>query len=294
MKVFVILIVVCLLFHNINGTTTAAKTKLLVVTGTAPGGFNSKHSEIIDLEEETYECSVEDHFPHFLKFASGGMYDKVPFLCGGGSGTTGGNTNIGQTACYYMDNYGEWIEDYAPLPKGRMTGDMGSTMLKNKLVVFGDIDRELTTFDLMQPAYNAEELTQTLYAMWGACTVPHDSETFMVIGGYMEGTSSAGRPVDFGDDVNAQRKETYYVGSSVTNGQNMTTGRVGHGCSQFILDGEQYIVVTGGKDSKRTTEIFGYDGTLLDLSKHSKFKMNILLHKNQYQSFNLDYLSSCY
>ena len=237
--------------------TSTTKTKLLIVTGTDSAKAYSMHSEIIDLEEESYTCSVENHFPHFLKFASGGVIDGTPFLCGGGD-----SSNVGQNACFYLNGDGEWKEDEdAVLPSGRMTGDLGSTVIDNSLVVFGDIDRVLTTIDMMIPGNAPTMLDQTLSALWGACTVANSDEEFMVIGGYTTGVSSDGT-VDFGSSTDGQKMETYLVdvaNGGISNGLNMTTGRVGHGCSPIIVNDESYIVVTGGKNSKRSTEILGYD-----------------------------------
>ena len=236
-----------------------SKTKVLVVTGSAPGWNNSTHSEIIDLEDESYTCFVEDHFPHFLRFASGGLIDdETPFLCGGGD-----TNRVGQTACYYLNSDGEWVEDEdAILPTGRMTGDLGSAITYRKLVVFGDFDQVLTTIDLV--SQSMEPWTRPspfIVGLWGVCTVPYSDETLMMIGGYHNWGASDGI-VDFGNNVNDQLRYTYlwhFNNNSLDNGPNMNIARVGHGCSPIIVNDQQYIVVAGGKHSARTTEILGYD-----------------------------------
>ena len=234
-----------------------SKTKVLVVTGTAPGWYNSTHSEIIDLENESYTCSVEDHFPHFLRFASGGLIDnETPFLCGGGDSNL-----VGQTACYYLNSDGKWIQDEdAVLPTERMTGDLGSTIMYNYLLVFGDFNQVSNTFEFMTQGIAVPfTLTGTFPALWGPCTVPYSDDTFMTIGGYKTGGASDGT-VDFGNNINDQWSYTYLLhlnNWTLSDGPNMNTARVGHGCSPIIVNDQQYIVVTGGKHSKRTTEILG-------------------------------------
>ena len=105
----------------------------------------------------------------------------------------------------------------------------------------------LSTIELAQP--NAESTTLSVrlpVALSRSCIVAWDNDTFMVIGGYSR-TSTNGR------------SETYFINianNEVTNGPNLINERFEHACSQMIVNGEEFVVVTGGFGTgKRSTEL---------------------------------------
>ena len=102
----------------------------------------------------------------------------------------------------------------------------------------------LSTIELAQP--NAESTTLSVrlpVALSRACIVAWDNDTFMVIGGYSS---------------NGDRRETHFINianNTVTNGPNLKYARYYHACTQMIVNGEEFVIVTGGFGAKWSTEL---------------------------------------
>ena len=80
-----------------------------------------------------------------------------------------------------------------------------------------------------------------------SCIVPWDDNTFMVIGG---NPSSSGYTKD-------SKIGTYLVNlndNTVTVGPALINARFRHACSEMTVNGEEFIVVTGGNPVKQSTE----------------------------------------
>ena len=57
------------------------RTKVLVATGYFPGLWS--HTEIIDLEDASFECTLSE-FPESVEGATGGLVGNTVLICGGG------------------------------------------------------------------------------------------------------------------------------------------------------------------------------------------------------------------
>ena len=153
--------------------------------------------------------------------ATGGLVGQVPFVC-----------NYG--ACYYLQQNGSWKKD--PVATGRNWAATGSAVIHDKLVIAGGwISGSVSSILLASPNTRTTTFSKSLpHAKYGACIVPWDVDTFYVIGG-----SSGGSNTYF---FNMKR-------NTRTNGPSLLKGRKYHSCAEMIVNGESFIIVTGGAGS---------------------------------------------
>ena len=214
-------------------------TKVLVATGYPVN--NGVYTEIIDLENPSFTCSKVGQFPILLTDATGGLVGQTPLICGGWS-----------KACHTLLENGSWKEDkVATLNTGRHSAAYGSVVINDQLVVAGGHDgygNRFNTIELVAPNTRSRTLSVKLpVAVLYSCIVEWDENSFMLIGGYR---SSGGG--SFGE-----RRETYIIDTdknTITNGPNLKTGRYHHGCEKIDVNGESFIVVSGGY-GVRSTEV---------------------------------------
>ena len=212
-------------------------TKILLAAGTQRKGMELEDgsqpaTRIMDLEDPTFSCEV-NHFPVKLGSATGGLIGQTPFVCGGILITS-------KKACYVLEEQnGEWKEDQiAALNGERWNAATGSVIMNDKLVLaggFGNGRDKLSTIEMVAPNTKSGLLTIELpVAMVGSCIVPWDNTTFMVIGGYSD----------------SARKETYFFhmgNNTISNGPKLLTERSSHACHEINVNGEEFIVVVGGR-----------------------------------------------
>ena len=226
-----------------SGRRVIRETKALVVTGSPYR--NGKQSEIIDLEDATFECTLVNQFPVELYFAIGGLVGETPMVCGGslGSGSK-------SKACYTLQGNGAWMEDQsAALNRARVNAATGLAVWNNQLVVAGgyspSLSQYLQTIELVSPNTRAKTLSFTLPLGLGlSCIVKWDDDTFYVIGGYSTRSSRS--------------KETFFINmrnETVTQGPELIDGRRYLACQEMIVGGEPFIVVAGGSGAKTRTEM---------------------------------------
>ena len=150
-------------------------------------------------------------------------------------------------ACYALQEDGSWKEEEATLSKGRMWYGSGSVVLNDELVIargLGWYGERQTSIEVVggriTKARTLEGIELPLKT-YRSCIVPWDADTFMVIGG---------NPIRGGGAIQSySQKGTYFVDikkKTVTNGPDLNNARYRHGCSEMIVDGEEFIVVTGG------------------------------------------------
>ena len=198
------------------------------------------NSEIVDVEDSNFSCTNIEQFPAKLAGASGGlMYGQTPFICGG-YGFIKDDWTFSND-CYQLTEAGSWAKDQrATLTTPRAYAGYSSVVLDNNLVLTGGINwgyDRLTSIEMMSPNTTAKTISVHLPTGFrGHCPVPWDYGTFLVIGGY----------------GNAYRDESYFINVKTnqrTNGPSLNTPRSAHACAELQLNGNTYIVVTGGYDN---------------------------------------------
>ena len=219
--------------------------KVLVATGFSR---ESRETEIIDLENPDFVCATMlQQFPEDTWSATGGLIGQKPMICGGRFRFTRFEKRLSQ-ACYTLQEDGSWKEDGATLSKGRMWYGSGSVVLNNELVIARGWD--LNSFSKsIEVVGGRKTKARTLdnielpIETFNSCIVPWNADTFMVIGGNLDvGGGGGGNP-------RYSLRGTYFVDikkKTVTNGPDLINARSHHGCSEMIVDGEEFIVVTGG------------------------------------------------
>ena len=213
--------------------------KVLVITGKPFD--NGRKTEILDLMDPAFTCSGIQDFPVDLFYGTGGLIGEIPFVCGGKAADR-------YNQCYSLQETGEWKEDQtATLNSARSNAAFGSVIINDKLVVAGGTNGSyLSTIELAAPNTKSTTLSMELpLGIYGSCVVPWSNNTFMVIGGRSE---------DY-----FYRAETYYFNletNKVTNGPALKTARRNHACHEMVINGELFVVVTGGeKQSSLSTEM---------------------------------------
>ena len=218
-------------------------TKILVVTG------GKLTTEIIDLENSSFGCTKVGKFPKYLYFASGGLVDNIPMVCGG---TDGKDLDIFEKACYTLqENGGAWKEDKtATLIREKQNFISGSVVSQNKLFIPEFVGKKGTyskhlNFEMVAPNKKSETLKPM--NIWGhlksyktyteSCIVNWDANTLMLIGGQ----ESQVYPPYW--------KDTFFINmgnKTVTPGPKLMERRSEHACHEMTVKGESFIIVTGG------------------------------------------------
>ena len=222
----------------------------MIATGYPPrslGSNGSKETEIIDVEASYFNCTKVKPFPiNILRGASGGLINgRTPFICGGEG--RNGSSLFESKYCYQLTESGSWIKDQtATLNTARSDAGKGGSVVmnKNQLVLSGGFGMSsnwnwLNSIELISPNASAKTLSVQLpVGLPSHCQVPWDSDTFMVIGGFMMSGSRIG-----------VRAESYFINvktNQVTKGPSLKSGRAEHSCGELEVMGKSYIVVSGG------------------------------------------------
>ena len=192
------------------------------------------------MENPSFTCSKVGQFPIKLRGARGGLVGQTPLICGGWSSGA-------SKACYTLLENGSWKEDkVATLNTGRHSAAYGSVVINDQLVVAGGHDSfgsSLNTIELVSPNTRSRTLSVKLpVAVSYSCIVEWDANSFMLIGGYGGG----------------YRRETYIIDTvrnTITNGPNLKMGRAAHGCEKVTMNGESFVIVSGGLNATQSTEV---------------------------------------
>ena len=156
----------------------------------------------------------------------------TPLICGG-------YFNGPQKSCYSLKEDGSWKwETSSDLNVARQFAANGNVIVNNKLMIAGGTNgSRLTTFEVVAPNTKSLTLPISLPAgIFGSCIVPWDTDTYMIIAGCK-------------DSSPCHSRLTYFINlanNTITNGPSLLTGRYIIGCHAFNLNGEDYIVVSGG------------------------------------------------
>jgi len=209
-------------------------TKVLVATGYGSGG---KYTEIIDLEDASFNCTLS-HFPTSVHGATGGLVGDTPLICGGAVAW-----QPPQKSCYSLKEDGDWKLE-SNLNLARYSAANGAVIINNKLVIAGGYnENRLATIEVVAPNSKSETLPIILpVGLSGSCIVPWDSNTFLIIGGKSRYYS---------------RTQTYFIhmaNNTYTTGPNLLTARTEFACHTMQVNGEDFIVVAGGYGAYQSTE----------------------------------------
>ena len=152
-------------------------------------------------------------------------------------------------ACYALQEDGSWKEEEATLSKGRMWYGSGSVVLNDELVIARGLgsfrDSMSTSIEVVggriTKARTLEGIKLPVETTFGSCIVPWDTDTFLVIGGNLDDATIP--------HPKYSQKATYFVNiekKTVIKGPDLKKARYYHACGEMIVDGEEFIVVTGG------------------------------------------------
>ena len=182
----------------------------------------------MDLEDASFQCTLSQ-FPTNAHGATGGLVGNTPLICGGRIGSNY------QNSCYSLKEDGAWKLEASSLITARLGAATGSVIINNKLVLAGGYNGNyLATIEVVAPNEESETLPISLpVGMYGSCIVPWDTNTFMIIGGW----------------VGRNRRETYFfnmANNERTDGPSLLTGRNNFACNTMNVNGEDYIIVDGG------------------------------------------------
>ena len=137
--------------------------------------FTSKHTEIIDLEDSSFNCPNVNDFPTKLSGATGGTIGETPFIC---SGFTGNHTK----ACHVLQQNGTWTQSVS-INAERYLPASGSIIWNNQLVLAGgSADDAKHSIELASPSTGSTTLPiRVSSSMYASCIVKWDANTVMVI-----------------------------------------------------------------------------------------------------------------
>ena len=231
-------------FDRLGQRVSTFGTKVLVTTGGNP--FTSRDSlttEIIDVKDSSFECNKVGKFPKPLYWANGGWVDNTPMICSGTAPWTG---QTYQRSCYTLQENGTWKEEeVAKLRRRKENRISGSVVIKDQLLIpvyVGTLFKKKG--DLMFEMAVPNKPTNTLKWLYVdmsrflhnelSCIVKWDADTIMLIG------------------VNEGGKGTFFINygkKTVTPGPELMKGRKFHACHEMSMNGESYVVVTGGGES---------------------------------------------
>ena len=109
---------------KVNGSSH----KILVTSGSPFD--NGQNTEIIDLEDSTFNCTKVGQFPAKYYGGIGGLVHQIPFVCGGSSGPYDYSKS-----CFALQENGEWAEDNgATLNTARVYSAIGNVQLFSKFM----------------------------------------------------------------------------------------------------------------------------------------------------------------
>ena len=242
-------------FDRLGQRVSTFGTKVLVTGG------SSLATEIIDLTDSSFICNKVGKFPKPLHWANGGWVRNEPMVCGGTAKWTG---HTFQKSCFTLQVNGAWKEDKkAELTRGKDNRISGSVVIKDGLLIpeyvgvgkqdmFGMYEKGYLNFEIAAPnvaSYTPQSLNSLgFFDMMPkffhnklSCIVKWDADTIMLIG------------------VNEGGKGTFFINygkKTVTPGPELMQGRFWHACHEMTVQGESFIVVTGGAWlSSTSTEI---------------------------------------
>ena len=193
--------------------------------------------EIIDLENPSFSCTNAHNFPRETRGSIGALIDNKLMICGM-------SVTKSEPSCYMMqyEDDPEWRK-YDAMIEERSGAASGSVVLNNQLVmVGGQVGVSASGIELVSPETGTRKLKTKLPIddLIGACMVPWDTNSIMVIGGYHNG-KSMGR--------------TYIIDTVEDNWSgypSLKVPRYNHACQELTVNGESYIVVVGGKGVQST------------------------------------------
>ena len=199
------------------------------------------------MDDPDYDCTANlQQFPKDIWSATGGLILEKPMICGGLINTQVYKESFSQ-ACYALQEDGSWKEEEATLSKGRMWFGSGSVVVNNQLVIARGMHLNDVISTSIEVVGGRKTKARTLediklpHEAFRSCIVPWDTDTFLVIGGNLDDATIP--------HPKYSQKATYFVNiekKTVIKGPDLKKARYYHACGEMIVDGEEFIVVTGG------------------------------------------------
>ena len=131
---------------------------------------SGRNTEVFDLEDKSFHCTIPNHFPIPLYQSAGGLVNdgETPFICGGikklKKDPVLSQRYIkmdGITDCFLMTENGKWEkDDVASLQSLTVVRNTGSAVVHNQIVVGVDFYKPQGMF-LASPHNNVTSLKDT-------------------------------------------------------------------------------------------------------------------------------------
>ena len=215
---------------QISQPPTTFGNKVLVATG-----FNTSHTEIIDLKNSSFSCTKVGRFPTPLFWANGGWVGNKPMVCGGLS-----YVRIPQKNCYTLQGNGAWKEvEEARLYRKEQYGNSRSVVINDQLFI-PQVSKKpfMMNYEMVAPNKKSwgfiggsKSWEKVVPYLYGTCIVKWNADTILLIG------------------ASSDRKATFFINMKyniITPGPKLTNGRIHHACHEITVKGKSFIVVTGG------------------------------------------------
>ena len=210
---------------------------------------SSDGHEIVDLlHPKTKYDLLADNVPR-VSFATGGLLQNSPIVCGGNYPQISQNRNISQDCVVIGQPKIEMIE------KRFLAASVA--LDKSTLWIVGGHFLSSTEFiKLGQPSVKGPDLPFTI---WGHSMIQYDEKSIYIIGGWQNSSGFINNTWMAKWNVS---NKTWIVdltnGFQITEGPSLNKGRFIHGCAKMTINGRTVLVVAGGHnlvDSVDSVEI---------------------------------------
>ena len=184
----------------------------------ATGSYTNK-GQLVDVSSTTV-CTGLTDYPMSIRYATGGLMNGSPLICGGyGSPTASPGSNSDQSACYIYNNESHQWQLHANMNNKRSS--TASAMLSNGLWVTGGYQSgvgNLASTEIVKPDGTVIDGQDLPVATIGHCMVTMDNGHVAILG------------------VSSQHKSLHIFNPSTntyTTGPSMVFDRYSAGCTLF-------------------------------------------------------------
>ena len=205
---------------------------------------SGRHTEILDLNDSSFNCTGLPDFPIDVAYAAGGIVFDTPVICGGANSTIDTADNSNETIHTVFKDCYAWAKDQRKWTKNKSLEldvakfnlGTGSLTIKDKLLISGG-QKNGRTF--IKDAYS---LPNGAMSVSGHCNVLINKTHFMTIGGTI--------PYQYrGHKRHKVTEKTYFCHVDLKKcipGPPLNHPRKAHGCYKRTFQGKQQLNVIGG------------------------------------------------
>merc|ERR1719266_806557 len=211
-------------------------------------GSSENKAQVVDVQSNT-KCTGLPDYPIYLRWATGGLMDGRPLICGDYRKTGSSGSNQYQSSCYVFNKEIHQWELHANL-KSERRGAASAILDNGSLFITGGFqypgDGTLASTEIISPDGSVNQGMDLPEATWRHCMVTMDDGRIAIIGG----TRKQGKKVYI---YNPQT-------NSYEDGPSLLFDRDEAGCTLFYSakhGGRPVILISGG-DYQTTSEIFDY------------------------------------